>query len=281
MDSSKAGAYAGGIIGIVAGMLIGFSTDMSTTGITWLTAIFLFLGTGIGMHMHEKKEKEARHEQEKYITFFETAEGRWNAELHRRGPVSASNLKVEGIEYTATTYHPEELRFGAVSVGGFTTGGTYKVDAYKTVKSGGKSGRGLIWAKLIGQGKSVPLERIILATPKLVEQAKKDAFIKQFLQGNSLVLIREYSIPRELAALHTDAYVKGNYTLTEDIQMKAFADAQLRISDCDKIIKWVASGGRRRNSVSAGMTWKCDKCGNQNPSHTRECICGRSRFDIK
>ncbi len=174
---------AGSVIVILAGGIMCFCGE----DFLWLfLALLLFLGGHalilipiflIGQNRVRKAEQELRG----YVTFDPKKQ---EVQIIKRGNVLRSAISIREVVDRVTRYEPEKLHFGAVTVGGVTTGGTYKTGGFY---QGEKIHTGKY--TLICNDSHVITIKL---PPELVKEAKKSS-IKKYLDKDGTIVVIDFS----------------------------------------------------------------------------------------
>ena len=206
----------------------------------------IFLGCGLPLpKLFELREKEKEMlknpPQAKYMVYFEN-DKKYTAELYKRGKLATSGLKVKPIYDVNISDHDAELVYTGVSVGGVHTGGFHVNPAYRSIDSFAKSGKYELQVTIIGD--SIPKSiKTIHLSKEVLQEAKKDRFIRQFLTKDNTLELKYDSAEAKMTASEKEQFnslVKNNmHTVAWALyKNKAFAN-QLTKGDCQQVLKWI------------------------------------------
>lgn len=131
-------------------------------------------------------------------------------------------------------YVPEELHVGAVTVGGITTGGTYKTGGYIHEKSYNSGKYDLCYANYGHNEPQVVVKEIVLST-QLAEKARNSP-ISQYLKGNSIIVVNEV----EPSAINGMMMYMGKTTSALTLMEQEKSEGYPTKEKCEAILKWLS-----------------------------------------
>lgn len=176
-------------------------------------------------HKNEEKTIQKHEKIQGYMTYDPTKK---EICVIKRGNVFSEILEIKKVVDQVTRYEPEKLHFGAATVGGVTTGGTYKTDGYNYVVGTRETGKySLVYEKDAVQTIRLP--------PELIEAAKQSA-IKEYVNSSGVIKVippTSGSIPdylvgkTDLAMLYLKEQMLSNYPTREK---------------CQAILDWLCQG---------------------------------------
>ena len=178
---------------IVTGIIGIFEIGPETIQIVCLFAyIFLFFAGvirfALSIKKENKKERDNAELRKDYIYVSKSNSQGVVLHLSKRNPIVRTGFHINKSTDDKITKVPEQIHFGAVTVGGVTTGGTYKTGGYNEVRS---KFNGLY--ELQYEGRNV--SRIELSY-SLLEEAKKSK-ISQYLCDVEAILGEENRMNRQ------------------------------------------------------------------------------------
>lgn len=161
-------------------------------------------------------------------------------EVKKRVSTNSKKIKIEPVYLAMVKYVPTQVTYTGATVGGVHTGGFSVDEAHYSANQVRKSGKYEL--KYFVNSNESPYQSIekISLSQDLVEQARKDDFIKKFLKDDNLVL--KYDIKKDSiqSALEKEI-VKAPHNLTV---LSASANHRKELEaltkeDCDLILKWL------------------------------------------
>ncbi len=178
----------GGVITILGGGLVClFSNEESSL---WYFVVLLlalcglilvlfplFWGFFVDFVDSGKKEQE---KQEKILRYMTYDSKKGEVQIKKRGVPLCLAISVQEVVDRVTRYAPEKLHFGAVTVGGVTTGGTYKTGGFYQGEKIHTGKYALVYNNSFIKTIKLP--------PELVEEAKK-ASIKKYLDQDGKIVV--------------------------------------------------------------------------------------------
>lgn len=148
----------------------------------------------------------------------------------KRGRVFLEALKIIDMEITVEAYAPEKQHFGAVTVGGVTTGGTYKTGGYTYAVGTAKTGK-----CALAYGKEEV--QTIKLSPELAKKAKRSE-IQKYVDGDGVI---EIIRPTSSASLPDYfAYIKDVRTYKYALQKETVKQLYPTKEKCVAILNWLS-----------------------------------------
>ena len=147
---------------------------------------------------------------------------------------------IKPIYSSSYEYTPEKVTYTSVTVGGVTTGGIDKREAFYSEEIKGRSGKYGIYAKM-ELGNLMRISEINL-DESLIESAKSIPEINKFLKDNTLVLSYASSaikISKIEGDMYQQAISNGDIYTAANIRNKLSEQAELTKDDCQNIINWI------------------------------------------
>ncbi len=222
----------GGVMSILGGGFTCFFSDRE--GSPWFLAAVLFVGCGLTLVLtlffwefsvtSGKREQEKQEKIRGYMTYDPT---KGEVQIIKRGGMLSLAIRIQEVVDRATRYAPEKLHFGAVTVGGVTTGGTYKTG-------------GIYQGEKIHTGKYALVYnnsfiKTIKLLPELVEKAKRASIKKYLDQDGKIVVVDDTKAtdgsPADLAKNSMGAYL----AYTQPYKWRHYPSQE----KCKEILDWL------------------------------------------
>lgn len=170
-------------------------------------------------------------EKNAYFFKYNSAYYVYDTELHTGLPHFAVNTVALG-NYN---YHPSDIRYVGVSIGGISTGGFYDAGNYIS-KDYEMTGKSQLWCK-IGNIEMTVDE--ILLNEKLYNIAVEDKKIISFLNKRTKKAKLAHRPKTDYSNKFREAYRSGGYMAAKNIENKAFADTLLEQGEAAYFRDWL------------------------------------------
>ena len=229
-----AGFMVGAVIGAIIGVIIASSIGMDDTfGLLIIAGPLTILGgcavsyfTLMGTTEKESKRINNMHFYDGTLTLFNFSSD--NGEPIRIKRVYDYNLN----------YHPSDIRYVGVTVGGVTTGGTYDAGNYYT-NDPTRTDKFWLEYKDSKNPNGTVINKIKLSG-KTLDSARKNSFIKQFLEDDTLTLMHKKDLEHESSI--KASLDQGNSELAYRIMKMDTISMMLSKQECEKIKHWIEFG---------------------------------------
>lgn len=142
----------------------------------WIFVIGIYIAVIIQQQKNQKMQQISLY-KEKYA---DIKDGRMTIKEFSEEMIS--EIKIKPYKVVSTSYKPEQLHYGSVTVGGVTTGGVYKTGGYN-VEQINKTNK--FYIEYLGEHVNS-----IYLPEDYIEIARKSSVAK-FLHGNKLILLHE------------------------------------------------------------------------------------------
>lgn len=155
----------------------------------------------------------------------------------KRSDTFKSFVAVEPVRLLDHTYNEPTLVYTGATVGGVTMGG-FHVEGGDYNAHVSRSGKfRLVHIHPIADTRS-PIEKIVLPT-HLVETAKQDSVLRQFLKGDTLLLFYDVPLDETMSELTKFAAASHDTTVALSAAQRAHTNKQLTKEDCNYIRDWL------------------------------------------
>lgn len=206
---------------------------------TFLIMVIVFATGGVGYFFFNltQKKKRQKHKNDMYV---EGSENKMT--ITARNSYVIDLITIEAEMNVSLGYNPAEITYSSMTLGGVTTGKLDFKDESTSI-NGYKNGK--YYLKYGYQETSWPIYYIKLSD-KLVEEAKKNSFISEYLVGNTLILRdtgRKYS-KKEVDAFNYHMNNGSLESITKATKILGGGPPRSLLSydDCVRIRRWL--GGR-------------------------------------
>ena len=227
----------GGLLVFIGGTFIMFSLCVESfllvMPISLITgAVGAFGGIFLVMGIETKKE-EALYANHKNARFSGDT-----LVLYDFNSKNGDPIKIKSFYDYNLNYHPSDIRYVGVTVGGVTTGGTYDAGNYYTNDATNTGKCHLVYEDSANPDGAI-IEKIELHG-KTLDSARRNSFIKQFLEGNTLVLKHKEG-PKNESSIKASLDQNDPDLAYRLIKMDAIS-AMLSKDECKKIKHWICYG---------------------------------------
>ena len=179
--------------------------------------------------------------------------------LKKRTHGNQSQLKIERYVKTYTKYNPSKTIFTSATVGGITTGGFHKTQAYYSTQASGLGGYYLATT----DDNSFIVEKIWLDA-QLTKAALRDNRVSHLVKNNALMVLRD-SKDTELTSSEKEilktAIMSGDYALQQNITERAFSASFITKEECKNVLAWICENeeenlAEQKAAVEARDEWR-------------------------
>ena len=159
--------------------------------------------------------------------------------LNKRTNNNGNVLKVVADREYSMKDHPAELVYTSATVGGITTGGFHVNEAYRTESIGGKTGT--YYISLRGTDHDTRVKKIRIQSD-MIESAKADPVVKEFLDGTTLTLKHNVpvSIPTEIKKTAEGFLKMGRYDVAAKLYRPYTKACELTQEECKAVVAWMS-----------------------------------------
>ena len=160
--------------------------------------------------------------------------------LNKRTISNRQILKPSKERFINIKDHPAELVYTGVTIGGVTTGGFHVNEAYQTASLGEATGVYHLYLRGIT---SDTLIRTIEIPPDMVDSAKADPIVSQFLNGTTITLKHNdyIYIPEIIRESAASLQRSGNYNAAFQLLRPYTGKQELTKKECKAIIAWMSN----------------------------------------
>lgn len=159
--------------------------------------------------------------------------------LRERLKANRDYMKLVNVPAEYRTDHPAELVYTGATVGGVHTGGFHVEEAYTSSRNIG-SDRYVIWFTS-GEDAFI-VKQVVLFDDALIREAKAHPQLRQFLQGDTLVLKYKDS-QCQMDALERgavdSAMRRGDTTAAKNVAMRAIMASYMKRNDAKAVLNWM------------------------------------------
>lgn len=155
----------------------------------------------------------------------------YDTELHTGLPHFAVNTVALG-NYN---YHPSDIRYVGVSIGGISTGGFYDAGNYIS-KDYETTGKSQLWCKISNIEMTVDE---LLLNERLYDIASRDKKILPFINQYTKKIKLTHNTKTNYSNLFREAYRNAGYMAAKNIENKAFADTLLEQGEATYFRDWL------------------------------------------
>ena len=233
-NNLPAGFMVGAIIGAIIGVIIACEIGMDDTfGLLIIAGPLTILGGCVVSYFTLTGTTKTESERSNYIHFYDGT-----LTLLRFNSKNGEPIKVKRIYDYNLNYHPSDIRYVGVTVGGVTTGGTYDAGNYYT-NDATRTDKFWLEYKDSQNPNGTVINKIKLSGSTL-DAARKNSFIKQFLKGDTLTLMHSKDLEHESSI--KASLDQGNSELAYRIMKMDTISMMLSKDECKKIKHWICYG---------------------------------------
>ncbi|MBR2977121.1 MAG: hypothetical protein IKM36_02455 [Oscillospiraceae bacterium] len=174
-------------------ILANIAPEMDSTVAGWITVILSGGGVALIERLRYKKVETSK----RFAEYISTSLTEGTLRLYSIGTELSAIVKYEKHYNYSFKYHPEQIVYTGATVGGITTGGFHKEEAYTSVAGCEWSGKfTLVYNgnNQVTNDKWCPITKIELTTKQLRESAAK-LFPDQYKDG---MICLQFTLPLEL-----------------------------------------------------------------------------------
>ncbi len=233
-NNLPAGFTIGGIIGAIIGVIIASEIGMDDTfGLLGIAGPLSMLCGSVVSYFTLKRTMETEVKRSNYMHFYDGT-----LTLLRFSSENGEPIKIKRVYDYNLNYHPSDIRYVGVTVGGVTTGGVYDAGNYYTNDPTRTDRFWLEYKDSINPDGTV-INKIKLSGETL-DSARKNSFIKQFLENDTLTLMHKKDLEHESSI--KASLDQHNSELAYKLMKMDTISMMLSKEDCEKIKHWICYG---------------------------------------
>ncbi len=196
-------------------------------GENWLFGIAV---AAVGFVLTSMFISDGRKRNERFNAHMEFNGAKQELSVIKRGQAFREFVKIKQVMDYVEGYEPEKLHFGAATVGGITTGGTYKTGGYNYIAGTKETGKYILNLLLYKQD-----IKTITLSPELAKEARKSK-IKKYVDKSGVIAVVEDSS----SSVTIPDYAAGNEALTMDFIKRQVLAGYPTYEKCKEILDWLS-----------------------------------------
>lgn len=220
-------------IGSIISFVIVVNNNVDSTAAGFIV-LFSGLASAVVFMLLEERRRASPKKYLSYDVYTKTLT------LKERNPANANVIKVERMMDYNLKYHPSEIVYTGVTVGGIHTGGFHDRGNYISIDGKRTQKYRLIYNGVgVTSEQSCPIE-IIKLEGNLTDKAKNNSLIRQYLDSNGMLVLKN-NVKSENAQFIVSAMEVKNIDAAMEFAKEDYYNQQLTKEQCDSVKNWICS----------------------------------------
>lgn len=219
--------------GTLLGLLVGALSNSKEFAVFLCVLVIVVVFAGGKTIIRRKRGKKAD-EQSKHYTYSEEDK---TMTLFQRSKISYAAVHWDPLYEHDLKYNPSKLIYTGASSGGVSMGGFHTTEAYYQERPTKKSGRYIAYLQF-HDGSRIYIKEIILVG-KVLDEARKNPQISEFLKGDRLVLLNQNAKSNLDGKLSASDIANGGNVVQYAYMDSLKANVGITLAEAEIINNWL------------------------------------------